>query len=544
MNSDERLKLVRPALSLGAWRSLLAASLLFCPGALPAARQSVDAIAEVLWEEPAHVSTREMLQALSQPTADKSSLAFARVFLEASRRADAETLAELVRIFDSLPPDSSRKETLFTPLADAWLRIRISPTLPEPPMFSETPTKLTPEADGYPHELREAAAECERIKTPFLALPKGTIEFQTNKRAYWNLVSQLLREEAGPWTEYFLAYRWGGYCGTGQEHFVVPQSRALLMALAADRRWSEAAGAALEVTPSLEVEATLRVLQACVPDPLQAVAGGLASLDRNPRSFWNPKRRTTLLSFLLRMPGDDRIRLLTELARHAPVDALPLYFAALGKFISPSAAPAEDEDAAGYVRRSGLRASANLDGVIAHPAGVAAQKQALDFLCSQASPELAIEPATTLAKIFYKKPRAEALPALRGLLDHPSLTVAREAAAALKLGGENADIPPKLGPVRYRIEVDGKPYAQRRVEWIATSDDPISGISSERTTDSSGICELPRDPFLDKSSKPITKVILRNARPPGSDDALFDVQLPVPPNTDDVIPISVQTRPL
>lgn len=67
------------------------------------------------------------------------------------------------------------------------------------------------------------------------------------------------------------------------------------------------------------------MLEACVPDPLQAVAGGLASLDRNPRRFWTSNRRLTLLSFLLRLPGDERIRLLTDLARHAPVDALPLY---------------------------------------------------------------------------------------------------------------------------------------------------------------------------------------------------------------------------
>ena len=319
----------------------------------------------------------------------------------------------------------------------------------------------------------------------------------------------------------------------------MPQSRALLMALAADRRWREAAGAALEVTSSADLEAALRVLEACVPDPLQTVAGGLASLDRDPRGFCNSKRRTTLLSFFLQLPGDDRVRLLTNLARHAPVDALPLYFTAFGKFTSSSAAPEEDKDATRYGRRSTLRGPRNLDGVLALPAGAAAQKQALDFLCSQASSELAIKPATTLAKIFYVKPRAEALPTLRRLLDHPSLTVAREAAAALQLAGENADIPPKLGPVRYRIEVDRKPYGLREVEWIAGSDDPLSGISSQRTTDSSGICELPRDPFIDKSPKPITKVILRNARSPGPDDTLFNVQLPVPRNTDDVIPISV-----
>jgi hypothetical protein len=225
----------------------------------PALSTGGDAIAAVLWEEPAHVSTREILQALRQPRADELSIAFARLFFEACRRADAETLGDLVWIFDTLPPDSSWKETLFTPLADAWLRIKISPTLPQLRVFSETPIKLTPEWNDYPRELREATVEFERIKTPFLALRKGTIEFQTNKQAYWNLVSQLLRKEAGPWTENFLAYRWEGFCGTGEEHFAVPQSRALLMAIAADRRWNEAAGAALEAP----VARTLRPPYAC-----------------------------------------------------------------------------------------------------------------------------------------------------------------------------------------------------------------------------------------------------------------------------------------
>ena len=94
-------------------------------------------------------------------------------------------------------------------------------------------------------QLREAALEYERVRAPFLALQKGNTNFQTNKRTYWNLVSRLLEQEDGPWTEGFCAYRWGGLCGTGEESFVVAQSRVLLMALAADQRWTEAAGAAM-----------------------------------------------------------------------------------------------------------------------------------------------------------------------------------------------------------------------------------------------------------------------------------------------------------
>jgi hypothetical protein len=187
------------------------------------------------------------------------------------------------------------------------------------------------------------------------------------------------------------------------------------------------------------------------------------------------------------LSGDGRVQALTDLAAHAPVEALPLYFMALGKFVPSSAAPDSDERAGRYGHWRGK----NLDGITARPASAAAQKQALDFLCSRASPDLPIEAATRLAEIFHAKLRPEALPALRRLLDHPSLTVAREAAAALEFAGEK-DIPPKLGPVRYRIEVNGKPYAARRLEWIVSWGATSMWTSSEETTDAQGVAHLPR----------------------------------------------------
>ena len=531
------------ALSSSMWKSLLAIVLLFCPTAPAAEKLSVNAIADVLWDHPNSISVREMLTALTESTADRSSTAFATIFSNACRLADAETFPDLVRIFDALPPESYKKEILFTPLADAWLRLRISPNLLQTPVVSEMiAASAAADPNDYQSELHEAVREYERIKAPFLTLKKGKVDFQTNQGSYWNLVSRLLRQEGGPWTEDLFAYRWGGYCGTGQHRFEVPQSRAILMALVADQRWSEAAGAALEVTPSADPEPSLRILETCVADPLKPVVGYLAALDLHPRGFSKRMRQATLLGFLLRLPGDDRVRLLTELASSARFESLPLYFAAIGKFISSPAA--RDKNALPYGGRWRLKGTDSLNEVTAQPVGPVAQQQALDFLVSQASPELAIEPAITLARIFSAKPRVEALPGLRRLLDHPSLTVATEAATALKLAGENVLMPPKLGPVRYRIEVDGKPYAMREVEWLASWDGSSLGISSEKTTDSLGICELPRDLFLDKSAKPITHVILRNARTPGPGDALFSIQLPAPPSNDDIILVSVQTRPL
>ena len=105
------------------------------------------------------------------------------------------------------------------------------------------------------------------MRAPFLALQKGNIDFQTHRTDYWKLVERLLEQKEGPWTDDFLRYRWGGMCGSGSEYFDMPQSRLLVMALVVDQRWSEAAGAVLAVMPSADAEGSLRVLEACVPDP-------------------------------------------------------------------------------------------------------------------------------------------------------------------------------------------------------------------------------------------------------------------------------------
>jgi hypothetical protein len=123
------------------------------------------------------------------------------------------------------------------------------------------------------------------VRAPFLALQVGNVDFQTHVPAYWKLVERLLEQKEGPWSDDFLSYRWGGKCGSGSEYFVVPQSRLLVMALAAEQRWTEAAGAVLAVMPSADAEGSLRVLEACVTDPLKVVVGGLAYFDLGPQDF-------------------------------------------------------------------------------------------------------------------------------------------------------------------------------------------------------------------------------------------------------------------
>ena len=231
---------------------------------------------------------------------------------------------------------------------------------------------------------------------------------------------------------------------------------------------------------------------------------------------------------------------MTRLAILAPPEALPIYFRALGKFVRKGTPPS---DSNGVSRGWGWGTSSdNFDTISAESAGEGAQKVALDFLCSQASPKLPIKAAENLAKVFHGKCRPESIPALHRLLDHPSMSVAKEAAEALEGLGQKVEIPAKLGPVRYSICVNGTPYANRKVDWTVKRGSTSTG--SDVTTDTAGVVELPRDMFFDQSADPIQSVTLRTVSMASPADPWFGVLLPAPPASDDIIPVEVKTSSL
>lgn len=312
------------------------------------------------------------------------------------------------------------------------------------------------------------------------------------------------------------------------------------MALVADERWAEAAGAALAVSAQGELGGSVRVLSACLPDPETVVVGGLACVDLGRRDYLNDSRRGPLLGLLLSLPGDGRVEMLTRLAALAPHQAVPMYFRALARCVAPGPFPTSKKNGriqpvVGY---GWTTSSDNLDQVAVESVGKPAQKAALDFLCAQVSPELSITAGEYLAKIFRSKRRPESIPALRRLLDHPSMSVAQEAADALKSLGQEAEIPAKLGPVRYAIRLNGTPYANRKVRWDMRLYG--TGTGSEATTDAAGVIELPRDDFLD----PSPELALSPASIDSPSDPWFGIVLPAPPATDDIIPVEVKTSSL
>ena len=470
--------------------------------------------------------------------------AFSEALKNASARARAGDWQGAAEIFESFPGDSYYKRKLFSDLAFVWTLLEVPTQLPDWPEFPQCTTALPSAPSGYPQDLREATKRYLQVAAPFQSLidarkpDKTWTDYQTHKADYWKLITQLLAKKDGPFTDKFLAYRWGGWCGTGSNQFSEPHSIALLMALVADERWAEAAGAALSVAPRGEIGGALRVLSACVPDAEKVVVGGLALIDLGPKEYRIESRQATLLALLLCLPGDRRVGMMTRLAALAPPEALPVYFRALGKFVRKGAPPSDRNG----VSRGWGTSSDNFDTISAESTGEGARKVALDFLCSQASPKLPVGAAETLAMIFHEKRRPESIPALRCLLDHPSMSVAKEAAEALEYLGQKVEIPAKLGPVRYSIRVNGAPYANRKINWTVKRGS--TSIGSEVTADAAGVIELPRDMFLDQSAAPVQSVALRSVSMATPADPWFGVLLPAPPASDDIIPVEVKTASL
>lgn len=487
-----------------------------------------------------NVELSEMIDALrgEGPPSKEGLPLFVRIFGWACGRAESRDLPALAENFASLPDQSYYKSLAFQSLADAWMRLNIPSHLEDKPVFPPAAEPMPERANAMAPEFRQAAERCWQVEDPFRALMKSRtpdIDFQTHGAEYWKLAGQLFSGKNGPFTEKFLRYRWGGWCGTGSDQFRTPHAVALVIALVADRRWAAATGAALQVGPGDDFDGSLQVLRTTLEDPVTVLVGGLAlggfTADRESLA--------PLLAHILRLPGDDRVEKLIQLASHAGPKSSPLYFRALAKFVptGPSRVSPDGNRIFGW----GWGTSAdNLDTISALPVGPAAQQRAWDFLCAQASAKLPIDAGEALARIFHEKRRPESMPALRQLLEHPSYSVAKEAASALEFLGEKAEIPAKLGPARYRLMVDGQPYTQRKIGWAVKRDG--SSMWSETNTDDEGVASVPRDLFLDAAK--VEQVALRSAEMSGPADPWFGVLLPPPPASDEVIPVEVTTKSL
>ena len=108
--------------------------------------------------------------------------------------------------------------------------------------------------------------------------------------------------------------------------------------------------------------------------------------------------------------------------------------------------------------------------------------------------------------------------------------------------GETVAEPFPARPVAFRLIVNGKPAAQRKVEWTLVKGEKERESSSDET-DRDGILRLDRDPFMDPRNR-ITSVLLTAPNLTSATDAWFAVSFDRPRDLDSVSTASIRTGSL
>lgn len=469
---------------------------------------------------------------------------FWRLFDEAAAGADGPQLAQLAAIFARLQPDSTERNILGLPLLSGGLRLAVEKLKPGP-IRTEFPAP--PSAKANPKisaDLNAAWNSYRAAVRPFHALVKEAearprIQFQTHQSQYWQRIHDLLLQKPGSRAEDFLAYEWGGMCGTGSASFRAPNSHAVLLSLLQEKRYPEAVGAALGLEQGdfsgSEFDAQ-EFLSLCTPDWEPIVAGALAE-----NILGNPETRSlgdsqNLLRMLGRHGSKKSADRLIELAELADGPTRPDYVKTLGIFLGPTRK--ENEASPADLSGSDLSDMARE----AEPVSLATRQKILEFFDRVSGPKASFKTCEAVASSLSGKDFPSAKPVLQRLLHHPSEDVSREAAESLDSLGEKFVPPVPPAPVSFLVRFNGEPLKNCQLAWGVGS--KKSGyVTSEARTTASGSLPLPYKYFIDPA-RPVEFVRISTPDGKSPEAPLFDVLLPKPKELDKEQPVPVKTRAL
>src|SRR5882757_6757473 len=187
-------------------------------------------------------------------TDDLNRYALNSFFGQACKKADASELAEVIQLYVTVDPQSSEKFMLLPPLALRWIHEELKSV-----SSASVPRKLESAEVVVPAELENAPTELVNAWKIFKQATGSydlkferrpdvkMIDFQSNKRAFYGLVDQLLLKQGEGSAKKLANFGWTGWCGTGHELLSDPQSLTIFMALFRERRIAEAIGAAIYI---------------------------------------------------------------------------------------------------------------------------------------------------------------------------------------------------------------------------------------------------------------------------------------------------------
>lgn len=458
------------------------------------------------------------------------------VFAKACQKGNAESLARLIQIFVMLPVEEAEERSqLMVPLADLWLSVKTAGWQQTPPVlqFPKWKRGLPPAIKTLPPDLQKAWLTWRRA-TDLVVAPwtikatRKTIAYQSECKQFWSLVDDLLAGRGEAWSARLLRYQWVGWCGTGSEELIIPQSWALVMAFVAEHQIPEAISASFWVRPAYyffrndeKYPGLSQFLQNSGFDWQEGIVGSLV----NEAAFSSIDHGISYdinVSLLIDHGGEKSASLLLQLVRKLPPEDKFNLLRVYAPFVPPGSS------AAASIRRSN-----------SEPISEKIQAGLLEEISGQVVDNSRFEVSSGLAEILASLRRPETKDALYRLLQHPSENIARKAANTLEVLGDKVTMPPKLGPVRYQVIVNGQIFAGKEIWWHLKTGS--CSIISSAQTDAQGIVSLDRDQFFDlKHVLPEVRLSYSKIKDPS--DLWFNLDVPPPMESDAPIPVKVETK--
>lgn len=494
-----------------------------------------------------------------------------RTIVNAGTDADRD---RLLSVFDGLGDDSPMAADVIDALLDWHVERALAdledsaPPAPEQARVADIP--LPGFLIRAPVELQQAWRTYQAI-TRKEAQPRerrpaeDAISFQANEPAFRRTIAGFLRQRvsAAEAAREVSRYEWGGWCGTGSGALYGPQSKVLViahleggrpdLALAAsegldfqmmghddqptrwDRRLLAASGIDWErfyVGGVLSGEPDLANELAChgsdrAARQLLTVAQWVAAAEDNDVAKDGARDRDTETT----IAEDPAMDAATGDEEQLPDTESLLW--PLAAMVDPSG------------ECTGYGTSDSRDVVRDPEAGPIAgevQEGVLEFLARNVRPGAGLSEAESASHLLVRSCREESLQAFRVMLESQYEGVRKKGAIGLRAFGGTFSEPRPSRPVAFRVVVDGKPVAQRKVEWSLES--PEGGeTTSSAESDRDGLVRIARDPFVDPK-KPVTSVRLSAPELAAATDVWFDAGTDTPENLDALSTVSVRTGTL
>ena len=400
-----------------------------------------------------------------------------------------------------------------------------------------------------PAELREAWSYFRSVYRP-AKLGVGPddrrgISFQTNEARFYAGLDRILRGENKSALNELSLFRWGSWCGTGSDRMTEPMTWARWLVLLRERRLAEAVAASLEVWPQGMAsfaegdpvrKLQLQLFEICGIDSEKLLAG-MALYSRDGDHAWEGMPAAVSLgggrrpAEILAAEGCERgARYLLQLAGIIRGGERREYVEAMMLLLKP----------AGYNRTHATSSATPSERSSPDPLPADLQREVTRTLGGWIDD---LNDTYTLRKIIGMLAEVHGTverEALRKLLTHWSSQVANTAAEALRKLGEETGPLRKREPVRFRILVNGQPFAGRNMSMnIAMSDG--SSLYGPEKTDANGVATIERD-YLSDPKRKISQLTLFTR--PSNSAPWFNVVVPVPPNLDLETPVNILAEPV